>query len=54
MRQPSWYKKLESKLLPVQGVVDAGLIIIAIISVSLVIKKDNVAKTAWFVYMISP
>jgi hypothetical protein len=54
MKQPSWYAPMEKKLLPIQWFVDIGLILIAVISITLIIKRNSVAKTFWFVYLISP
>jgi hypothetical protein len=54
MKKPSWYGKIEKTLLPVQIVVNMGLILIAIISLTFVFSKEPIKKTAWFVYMISP
>jgi hypothetical protein len=49
-----WYKKLENWLLPMQPVVIAGLIAIAILSVYFALQKSNTLRTAWFIYLISP
>ena len=53
MKQPSWYKPLEKKLLPMQSVVTLGIWLIIIISVWMLFQ-DPVKRTAWVVYMWMP
>lgn len=54
MWRPPWYQKLEEKLQPAQGVVIAGLIAVAAISIYMIFQKSRSLRTAWFVYLISP
>ncbi len=49
-----WYGKLEKMLMPAQGLVNLLLVGIILFSVYVIIKGDNVAKTGWLVYLISP
>lgn len=49
------YTKLENFLLPLQWLVDIGLIAIILLSgYFLFFNKDSVARTTWVVYMFMP
>ena len=49
-----WYGKIESFLEPMQWLVGLLLLAIAAISIWLFFKGDNVVKTAWVTYVLSP
>jgi len=49
-----WYKSLNAKLLPMQNLVNVLLILVILISVYMLISKNNVLKTTWTVFVLSP
>lgn len=49
-----WYDALNAKLTPLQPLVILGLAVIVGLSVYFILKGDKVARTAFFVYLISP
>lgn len=49
-----WYKKLQGVLEPAQWLVIGGLLVIGAISWYMIIQKNVVLRTMWFVYLISP
>ena len=53
IRMP-WYGKLERALYPLQGVVIAALIVVALFSLYLVLRGPGWARVAWLVYLLSP
>lgn len=53
IRMP-WYKGLEAFLNPLQPVVVAALLVTVAITLWLVVKGPNWARTAWLVYLVSP
>lgn len=52
--QPPWYRKVEEVLLPLQPVVIVLLLLVIAISVYLMVKGPNWARTAWLVYLLMP
>lgn len=54
MWKPPWYGKLEEALLPAQGVVVLGLMVIAALCVYFAFQKSATLRTLFFVYLISP
>lgn len=49
-----WYDALERALKPVEGYTTLLLVALAIITLLIAWKGDAVAKTAWFIYLVSP
>jgi hypothetical protein len=49
-----WYSAINKKLEGVEWLVNALLIGIIVVSIVMLVRGDRVAKTAWFVYLISP
>ena len=48
------YKRIEKELMPTQWLVIVGLLVIIGISGYLIVKGDNVKRTAWLVYLFMP
>jgi hypothetical protein len=49
-----WYKAINDKLEGHEWWINAGLLVIAAISIYLVLRGDRLARAAWLVYLISP
>lgn len=49
-----WYKALNKRLEGSEWLVNAGIVAVIALSAMLLLRADRVAKTAWFVYLISP
>lgn len=54
MLEMPWYKSVEKSLLPFQGLVVLSLVFIIAFTIYVIGKGDNVARTGWLVYLISP
>ena len=54
MWKPPWYAGVEKKLIPLQWVVTLGLVIIVGLSIWAIVSGDNIKRTVWFVYLLSP
>ena len=52
--RPPWYDAIEKALRPLEGHMQLALVGIAVITLVVAWKGDSVARTAWFVYLVSP
>lgn len=52
--RPPWYSWLEDRLAPLQGAVVVLLLLVVGVSLLLIWKGPNWARTAWLVYLLSP
>lgn len=52
--RPPWYRWLEERLEPLQGAVVVLLLLVIGVSVYLIVRGPNWARTVWLVYLLSP
>lgn len=49
-----WYKALNKKLEGSEWLINAGLLVIVVISLVLILRGDRLSRAAWLVYLVSP
>lgn len=52
--KPPWYGAINRKLEGHEWWINAGLVIIIVISLVLIARGDRLSRAAWLVYLISP
>lgn len=49
-----WYKAINDKLEGHEWWINAGIVVVIVLSVLLLVRGDRLSRAAWFIYLISP